>query len=85
MFPILRASVLTLVLIGGISPALAEKNTGKFNKAAHNQLCSDLKLIYQTNEDEAQKRIGKASAAPYSRDADKAFEEGERQGCSWAQ
>lgn len=82
---IIRASVVAIGLVSLLaSPALAEKNTGKFNAAAHKQLCADLKLILDVAEQEAGKRTGTKAAAPYSRQADQAWADGAKQNCSWA-
>jgi hypothetical protein len=82
---IIRASVLALSLVSLLaSPVLAEKNTGKFNPAAHRQLCSDLKLIADVAESEADKRTGTKAAAPYAHQADQAYADGAKQNCSWA-
>jgi hypothetical protein len=82
---IIRASVLAISLVSLFaSPVLAEKNSGKFNAAAHKQLCSDLKLILQVAEAEADKRVGTKAAAPYSRQADQAWADGAKQNCNWA-
>lgn len=81
----IRAFVLGLAVMPLLVPSvLAEKNTGKFNAQAHNQLCADLKLILDVAESEASKRVGTKAAAPYSQQADQAWADGEKQNCNWA-
>lgn len=82
---IIRASVLAISLVSLFaSPVLAEKNNGGYSAAAHKQLCSDLKLILEVAEAEASKRVGTRAAAKYSRQADQAWADGEKQNCKWA-
>ena len=76
---IIRASVLTLLLVlpAGTTQSLAAPNDGRFQDSVEGyrqQLCSDLKLMLDVNEEEADKRAG----------TDKAWADGEKQGCSWA-
>lgn len=81
--------VRTLALVVAVAPLVgtpvfAEKNSGRFNSQAHDQLCADLKLILDVAESEAAKRVGTKAAAKYSRQADQAWADGERQNCKWA-
>lgn len=82
---ITRVSMAALVLVSLIAtPALAEKNTGKFNASAHKQLCADLKLILDVAESEADKRTGTKAAGTYAHQADQAYNDGAKQNCNWA-
>ena len=80
----LLVALLAPIALG--TPALASKNTGKFQQSieAHRQLCSDLKLFLDDAEAEADKRTGTKAAKPYSAKADRIWNDGVKQGCSWA-
>ena len=86
---IIRASVLTLLLVlpAGTTQSFAAPNDGRFRDSVEGyrqQLCSDLKLMLDVNEEEADKRAGTKAAAKYAKLADQAWADGEKQGCSWA-
>jgi hypothetical protein len=84
--PRLSLLVVFLAPLAFGTPALAAKNTGKFQQSveAHRQLCSDLKLFLDDAEAEAGKRTGTKAAKPYSDKADRIWNDGVKQGCSWA-
>jgi hypothetical protein len=85
--------VAALALVGAAVPAAdAAPNTGRYQnsseaKRAKQQLCADLKLIMETNQDEAkdQWEAGNAAAATEAdASATKAYNDARRQGCGWA-
>lgn len=85
--------VAALALAGAAVPAAdAAPNTGRYQssgeaKRAKQQLCADLKLIMETNQDDAkaQWEAGNAAAATEAdANASKAYSDARRQGCSWA-
>jgi hypothetical protein len=54
-------------------------------EANKRRLCAHRKLILDVDEAEADKRAGTKAATQYAKNADKAWADGEKQGCSWAQ
>lgn len=86
-------AVAALALAGAAVPAAdAAPNTGRYQnsaeaKRAKQQLCADLKLIMETNQDEAkdQWEAGNAAAATEAdANASQAYSDARRQGCGWA-
>jgi hypothetical protein len=86
----LAAAALVIALAIASPGVQAAPNDGRFQQSVEGlkikrQLCADLKLMLDVNEAEADKRAGTKAAKPYAEDADKAWADGEKQGCSWAQ
>jgi TPR repeat protein len=81
--------VIALTLVGAaVSTADAtKKGQNQPNAAAKRQLCADLKLIMETNQDEAkaQWEAGNAAAASEAdANATSAYNDARHQGCRWA-
>ncbi|MFN8164577.1 MAG: hypothetical protein U0R26_12285 [Solirubrobacterales bacterium] len=80
--------VAALVFVGATASADAtKKNPNQTNAAAHRQLCADLKLIMEANQDEAKAEweAGHAQAAAQAdANASQAYSDARKQGCRWA-
>lgn len=89
----IRKAATTVVIaltIAGAAVSTADatkKGQHQGNAAAKRQLCADLKLIMETNQDEAkaQWEAGNAAAATEAdANATKAYDDARHQGCRWA-
>lgn len=80
--------VIALALVGATASADAsQKNHHQSNAEAHRQLCADLKLIMEVNQDEAKAEweAGNSAAATQAdANASQAYSDARRQGCRWA-
>lgn len=85
---ILRASLITLLLVAA-STASAAPNNGKFKQSSEafkqRQVdCAFYKNMLEIAERDAEERVGTKAAAKYSKEADGYWAKGESLGCGWA-
>jgi hypothetical protein len=89
--PFIKLAAGLVVIVSVTAPAVqAAPNDGRFQQSAEGlkikrQSCANLKLILEANEQEAEQRAGTRAAKPYAEAADKAWADGEKLGCGWAQ
>jgi hypothetical protein len=86
----LTAAFTVALAVAPVTPdAHARPNDGRYQTSSEAlkgraKSCGDLKLILDSNEEEADKRAGTQAAAPYAAAADKAYADGAKLGCGWA-